>query len=78
MGVEWMECEEVSSHLWEYLDEELEPEEADSIGEHLRECPWCRTAYCCRRAFLDLLARQRDTCMTPRTLMIRLRRLSRL
>jgi predicted anti-sigma-YlaC factor YlaD len=70
-----MECEEVSNRLWEYLDKELDPKEAKSIGEHVLGCPWCRSAYCCGRAFLNLLARQRQACMAPDALVLRMRRL---
>jgi anti-sigma factor RsiW len=60
-----MECETVVVLLWEYLDEELGPEEAGEIGAHLRRCPRCRPAYYCDRAFLRLLARQRALCAPP-------------
>jgi predicted anti-sigma-YlaC factor YlaD len=70
-----MECEEVSVRLWEYLDDELDPEDAKLIEEHLGDCFWCRPSFRCGRAFLGLLARQRGACMTPRALVIRIRRL---
>jgi hypothetical protein len=73
-----MECEEVSKRLWEYLDKELEPKEAASVGEHVLGCASCRPAYCCGRAFLQLLARQRDACMAPSALVLRMRRLYQL
>jgi mycothiol system anti-sigma-R factor len=63
-----MECEEVLVRLWEYLDQELGPEEAQSVREHLFECLSCRPAYQCDRAFLELLARQRHGCKAPRSL----------
>ncbi len=63
-----MECDEVLIRLWEYLDQELGPEESRSVGEHLYSCLTCRPAYQCDRAFLDLLARQRASCSAPRTL----------
>jgi anti-sigma factor (TIGR02949 family) len=69
-----MECEEVLIRLWEYLDHELGPEEAESVGQHLYGCSSCQPAYCCDRAFLDLLARQRDICSAPPSLVIRVRR----
>jgi predicted anti-sigma-YlaC factor YlaD len=70
-----MACEEVSNRLWEYLDKELDPKEAKSIGEHVLGCPWCRSAYCCGRAFLNLLARQQQACTAPDALVLRMRRL---
>jgi hypothetical protein len=72
VGVRWMECEEVLIRLWEYLDQELGPEEAQSVGEHLYSCLSCRPAYQCDRAFLDLLARQRSFCRPPRSLILRM------
>ena len=68
-----MECEEVLIRLWEYLDQELGPEEAQFVGEHVYGCPSCRPAYRCDRAFLDLLSRQRETCSAPRSLLLSVR-----
>jgi mycothiol system anti-sigma-R factor len=65
-----MECEEFITQLWEYLDQELEPEEAQAMAEHLGHCPGCRPAYCCNRALLQLLARQRWSCSAPASLVI--------
>lgn len=70
-GVRWMECEEVLIRLWEYLDQELGPEEAQSVRKHLLVCLSCRPAYRCDRALLDLLARQRTHGRAPRTLVLR-------
>lgn len=60
-----MECEDILIRLWEYLDQELAPEEAEAVRAHLRRCPRCHPAYCCDRAFLELLARQRANCTAP-------------
>lgn len=60
-----MRCEEVLIRLWEYLDEELTPEEVETVKVHLRGCQRCYPAYCCDRAFLELLARQRSRCTAP-------------
>jgi Putative zinc-finger len=54
-----MKCEEVGIRLWEYLDQELAPEEAEAVGTHLGYCPHCYPAFSWNRAFLELLARQR-------------------
>jgi anti-sigma factor RsiW len=54
-----MECEAVVIRLWEYLDQELAPEEAEAVGAHLTYCAHCYPAFCCDRALLKLLARQR-------------------
>lgn len=68
-----MRCEDVLTRLWEYLDQELAPEEVDVVRAHLRGCPRCHPAYCCDRAFLALLARQRSRCSAPLALMTSLR-----
>jgi anti-sigma factor (TIGR02949 family) len=70
-----MDCEAVLSRLWEYLDRELGPEDSVSMGEHLVSCSSCYPAYCFDRAFLALLARQRDACSTPASLVLRVRAL---
>jgi predicted anti-sigma-YlaC factor YlaD len=67
-----MECEEVLIRLWEYLDQELDPEEAQSIAEHLYGCLSCRSVCQCDRALLDLLARQRTSCRAPHLLVLRI------
>jgi anti-sigma factor RsiW len=51
-----MECSEVVRRLWEYLDDELSPEEASAICAHLGDCRGCWPAYKCDRAFLERLA----------------------
>ena len=60
-----MECEEVLIHLWEYLDQELGPKEAEAVRDHLDGCPECYPAFGCGRALLRLLARQRMNCAAP-------------
>jgi hypothetical protein len=68
-----MRCEEVLTRLWEYLDEELASEEAAAVWFHLRDCRRCHPAYCCDRAFLELLSRQRDRCSAPGILVASIR-----
>lgn len=63
-----MECDEVMVRLWEYLDQELGPEEASSVWEHLNECPGCLPVYCHSRALLELLHQQRYTGSAPPSL----------
>jgi mycothiol system anti-sigma-R factor len=64
-----MQCEEVLGQIWEYLDQELGREEAQAIERHLGQCASCHPVYCCDRAFLALLARQRARCTAPPSLM---------
>lgn len=54
-----MKCEDVLTRLWEYLDEELAPEEVRAVGVHLGGCPECHGALCCDRAFLSTIGRLR-------------------
>jgi len=35
-------CAEVRRQLWQYLDQTLEPEARDKVGEHLAVCRLCR------------------------------------
>jgi hypothetical protein len=72
-----MECADVVVLLWEYLDQELAAEEAESIQIHLSRCAGCYPAYCCDRAFLALLARQRSTCLAPPRLLASVRAILR-
>jgi mycothiol system anti-sigma-R factor len=65
-----MECEKVLARLWEYLDQELGPEEAGLIRNHLDGCTGCHPVYCCHGALLRLLARQRANCTAPNSLRI--------
>ncbi|MCE3245302.1 MAG: putative zinc-finger, partial [Arthrobacter sp.] len=39
-----MRCEEILLRLWEYLDQELAPTEAEAVDFHLSACPHCRPA----------------------------------
>jgi mycothiol system anti-sigma-R factor len=54
-----MTCEDVLTRLWEYLDEELAPEEVRALGVHLGGCSECHGAFCCDRAFLSMISRLR-------------------
>jgi hypothetical protein len=43
------------------------------VAAHLSTCPQCHPAYCCDRALLELLARQRATCVAPANLLVSIR-----
>jgi mycothiol system anti-sigma-R factor len=68
-----MECKKVLILLWEYLDEELGPEESEAVAAHLNRCRRCYPTYCCDRALLELLARQRTGCSAPASLVTSIR-----
>jgi hypothetical protein len=75
-GMKRMECSEIERRLWEYLDDELSPEEAGVIGAHLGDCRCCWPAYRCHRAFLERLAHCRLAKVpAPQSLVERLSRL---
>jgi anti-sigma factor (TIGR02949 family) len=68
-----MDCEAVVSLLWEYLDRELGSEEAGTVRAHLSRCSSCHPVYRCHCAFLELLARQRERCLAPSSLLFSVR-----
>jgi anti-sigma factor RsiW len=60
-----MLCDQVLRRLWEYLDQELPPEDAAEVAIHLGDCADCYPVYCHDRAFLQLLARVKDSVPVP-------------
>lgn len=71
MRTDSSDCNAVLARLWEYLDGELPPEERATFAAHLRRCVPCGRCGCFERAYLGLLARQRN-CPAPRGLIRRL------
>jgi anti-sigma factor (TIGR02949 family) len=69
-----VDCSEALARLWEYIDGALGPDEAEAFRAHLDRCFGCGAAERFDRAFLALLARQRQ-CRAPAELVVRLRRL---
>ena len=55
-----MECEEVLIRLWEYLDQELGPKEAEAMRDHLDGCPSAIPLLAAAVLYFVLLARQRS------------------
>jgi len=51
------DCRDVLRQLWEYLDGELPPGEADEIREHLEDCAHCNPQYEFQLHFLDALVK---------------------
>ena len=71
-----MTCRHVMDHLWEYLDGELPPDQAQAIAAHLAECGRCYPQYRFQFAFLELLVRNRERVPPPSQAVVdRLRRL---
>jgi anti-sigma factor RsiW len=60
-----MLCDEVIINLWEYLDQELAPEDAAEVAAHLSSCLDCYPVYCHDRAFLELVARLKHSVTAP-------------
>jgi anti-sigma factor (TIGR02949 family) len=63
-----MECKDVLTRLWEYLDQELAPEDGAAVAVHLSGCPSCRPCCSFDSNFLILLRRQRARLAAPPTL----------
>ncbi len=47
-----MNCREAVEHLYEYLDQELTPENERKVREHLQACPPCGQHFNFEQAFL--------------------------
>jgi anti-sigma factor (TIGR02949 family) len=71
-----MLCDEVIIRLWEYLDQELAPEDAAQVAVHLSDCSVCYPVYCQDRAFLALVARVKRSVTAPPALTRWARRLA--
>jgi len=52
-----IDCHGIMKRLWEYLDGELPPDEADRIRDHLAMCARCYPQYRHQLAFLALVSR---------------------
>jgi mycothiol system anti-sigma-R factor len=48
-----IDCRHVISRMWEYLDGEVEPEEAAEIRDHLAVCARCNPQYQFQFRFLS-------------------------
>lgn len=61
MGVMGMtSCEHVLERLWEFLDEELSPDEEVQVQQHLNICNQCFPRYDFQRAYFEYAHRIRD------------------
>jgi len=51
-----IDCHEVMTRLWEYLDGELPPAEHEALREHIGMCARCNPQYRFQLTFLSLVA----------------------
>lgn len=51
-----MDCHDVMKRLWEYMDDELTPDDTAAVREHLEMCARCHPQYRFQLAFLAALA----------------------
>jgi hypothetical protein len=52
-----IQCHEAVERVFDWLDDELDPAEAASVGEHLETCARCYPRLQFERAFLEALRR---------------------
>lgn len=67
-------CEEALLFVYEYLDGELEPEQAARIEEHVRRCRACWPMFDFERLFLDHLREKGLIAQAGEPLLQRVRR----
>lgn len=67
-----MRCEDALARLWEFLDEELAPEDEIAVKKHLDICNRCYPQYDFQRAYFEFLRRVRETHHAPPSLRRRL------
>ncbi len=60
-----LNCEEVMTKLWEFIDHELTPDAAERMREHLAICSGCFPQYDFQRAFVVFLRRNAATQAPP-------------
>jgi len=61
-----IDCHGVMKRLWEYVDGELDPEEARAIAEHLSMCARCHPQYEFQLAFLASIVEAHGRRPAPR------------
>jgi anti-sigma factor (TIGR02949 family) len=50
------ECMQVLLHVWDYLDDQLTPDETSALRAHIAECPQCYDYQLFQESFLEALA----------------------
>jgi mycothiol system anti-sigma-R factor len=60
-----IDCRHVINRMWEYLDGEVEPAEAEEIRAHLAECARCNPQYQFQFAFLGAVVRAHGALAGP-------------
>jgi anti-sigma factor (TIGR02949 family) len=53
-------CEEAAKRVYEYLDGELDPQDAETIRCHVEQCRRCYPMYNWEQLFLDVLKERGD------------------
>lgn len=61
-----IDCHDVMKQLWEYVDNELPPDEARAIADHLARCARCNPQHRFQVAFLAAIVRAHARRAEPR------------
>ncbi len=61
-------CEEAAERLFEWLDGELDPDEAAGVGEHLETCARCYPVLVFERSFREAVSRAAEGTDAPESL----------
>ena len=67
-----MTCDDFQQRLGAYLDQELDATARQEMGQHLRECPACRSAHARQHALSAALQKQLPTFRAPDLLRARI------
>ena len=67
-GPEGLDCHDVATQLYEYLDSELTAEDEAAVRTHLAECQGCFSLYNFERAYLRFLAARAGARAAPQHL----------
>lgn len=64
-GAEMIPCDQVIARLWEYVDDELRPENAAAVRAHLEICSRCFPQYDFQRAYKEFVHRRARQPLPP-------------
>ena len=74
MHMHAMDCDELVSQLWEYLDQELSPERVLAVEVHLANCSQCTGHVAFERTVLSAIKSARSEAIDAERLGARVRR----